>query len=128
VTGLDISILKNSKLSISLLSSLQQKDKVRIVVNRAVEINTVTMADVQGVIGCPIWARIPSDYKVAVSALNRGIPFVIGEPKCKLSLAIGDIARLLISGADDFDIQKLSPKEQKKLLKRYRQSQRRSLQ
>jgi len=128
VTGLDISILKNSKLSISLLTSLQQKDKVRIVVNRAVEINTVTMSDVQSVIGCPIWAKIPSDYKVAVSALNRGIPFVIGEPNSKLSLAIGDIAKLLISGADDFDIQKLSPKEQKKFLKRYRQTQKRALQ
>jgi len=127
VTGLDISILKNSKLSISLLNSLQQKDKVRIVVNRAVEINTVTLSDVQAVIGCPIWAKIPSDYKIAVSALNRGVPFVLGEPNCKLSQAIGDIARLLISGADDYDIQKLTPKEQKKLLKKYHQPKKRAL-
>lgn len=127
VTGLDISILKNSKLSISLLNSLQQKDKVRIVVNRAVEINTVTLSDVQAVIGCPIWAKIPSDYKIAVSALNRGVPFVLGEPNCKLSQAIGDIARLLLSGADDYDIQKLSPQEQKKLLKKYRQPKKRAL-
>jgi pilus assembly protein CpaE len=127
VTGLDISILKNSKLSISLLNSLQQKDKVRIVVNRAVEINTVTLSDVQAVIGCPIWAKIPSDYKIAVSALNRGVPFVLGEPNCKLSQAIGDIARLLLSGADDYDIQKLSPREQKKLLKKYRQPKKRAL-
>ncbi len=86
----------------------------------------MTINDVQNVLGCPIWARIPSYYNVAVSALNRGIPFVIGEPKSKLSLAIDDISKLLISGADDFDIQKLPPKERKKFLKKYKQSQRRS--
>ncbi|MEA5050184.1 MAG: AAA family ATPase [Oscillospiraceae bacterium] len=125
VTGLDISILKNSKLSISLLASLQQKEKVRIIVNRAVEINTVTMSDVQKVIGCPIWAKIPSDYKTAVSALNRGVPFTLGEPRCLLSQAVGDISRLLISGSDDFDIQKLSPREKRQLLKKYKQPKKR---
>lgn len=124
VTGLDVSILKNSKLSLSLFESLRQKEKVRVLVNRAVEINTITLNDVQRIIGCPIWAKIPSDYKVAVTALNRGVPFIISAPKTKLSLAVADVANLLLTGDSDYDIQKLSPKERKKLLKRYQTNER----
>lgn len=117
ITGLDISILKNSKLSMSILESLQQKDKIKLIVNRAVEINTITLDDVQRILNCPIWARIPSDYKVAVSALNRGEPFVIMNPRSKLSLSIENIKSLILTGNSDYDIQKLSAKEKKKLIK-----------
>lgn len=120
ITGLDISILKNSKLSMSILDSLHQRDKIKVLVNRAVEITSITLDDVQKIMGCPIWARIPSDYKVAVTALNRGIPFVIFAPNTKLSQALSHIAELIHSGKDDFDIQKLSQKEQKKFFKRLR--------
>lgn len=123
VTGLDISILKNSKLSMSILQSLQQRDKVRVVINRAVEINTISIADVQRIISAPIISRIPSDYMLAVSSLNRGVPFVTGAPNSKLSLAIGDIARLMMEGAGQYDIQSLPPKERKKLLKKYRSTE-----
>jgi len=120
VTGLDVSILKNSKLSMSILDSLHQKDKVRVIINRAVEINTISIADVQRIVDAPILARIPSDYMTAVSALNRGVPFVLGNPSTKLSQALGDIADVLTSGSDQFDIQLLSPRERKKLLKKYK--------
>ncbi|MEL7606909.1 MAG: AAA family ATPase [Sedimentibacter saalensis] len=108
VTGLDISILKNSKLSISLLESLQQTDKLRVIVNRAVDMNSITINDVQKIIGYPIWSKIPSDYKVAVNALNRGVPFVSGAPNSKLSQSISELAETLISGKASF-----SPKENK---------------
>lgn len=117
VTGLDISILKNSKLSMSILESLQQRDKIKVLVNRAVEINTITLNDVQKILGCPIWARIPSDYKVAVTALNRGVPIVTLSPNTKLSQSMSEIATLLLSGNEDYDIQKLDARQKKKLLK-----------
>ena len=105
VTGLDISILKNSKLSLSLLESLQQKDKVKVLINRAVEINSITLNDVQRIIGCPIWAKLPSDYNVAVTALNRGVPLVIGAPNTKLSQSLSNVAQLLLSGDDHYSLQ-----------------------
>lgn len=106
VTGLDISILRNSKISVSILESLQQKEKIRIVVNRAVDMNSITINDVQRIIGYPIWAKLPSDYKVAVNALNRGIPFVIGAPKSKLSESVTGLGNILTSGSSDYDIVK----------------------
>lgn len=104
VTGLDISILKNSKLSVSILESLQQTDKLRIIVNRAVDMNTITINDVKRIIGYPIWTKIPSDYKIAVNALNRGIPFVVGAPKSQLSESISELVELLLNGSTNYDI------------------------
>lgn len=101
VTGLDISILKNSKLSLSLLESLQLTDKIRLIVNRAENVSTITLNDVCRLITCPIWAKIPSDYKVAVSALNRGIPIVTGNPNSELARSLSVIAELLSEGKED---------------------------
>lgn len=120
VTGLDISILKNSKVAISILESLGQKKKIRAVINRAVEINSITIGDVQRIVDAPILARIPSDYMVAVAALNQGQPFVQSSPKAKLSLAISDMAEKIISGADTFDMQQLTPRQRRALIKKYR--------
>ncbi|MEL7655733.1 MAG: AAA family ATPase, partial [Bacillota bacterium] len=113
VTGLDISILKNSKLSLSLMDSLQQRDKVRLIVNRAVDMSSITVEDVQRIIGCPIWSKIPSDYKVAVTALNRGIPFVISSPGSTLSRSISVVADALVTGAENFDLQSAPNKKMK---------------
>jgi pilus assembly protein CpaE len=104
VTGLDISILRNSKLSVSILESLQQMDKIRLIVNRAVDMNSITVNDVQKIIGYPIWAKIPSDYKVAVNALNRGVPFVTGAPSSKLSESVTTLANILVSGTTNYDM------------------------
>ena len=115
VTGLDISILRNSKLSVSLLESLQQTDKIRLVVNRAVDMNSITINDVQKIIGYPIWAKIPSDYKVAVNALNRGVPFVTGAPNSKLSASISGLTEILIKGSTDYDLMGKNKNNKKKL-------------
>lgn len=98
VTGLDISILKNSKLSISLLESLQLTDKVRVIVNRAVDMNSISLNDVQKITGFSIWSKLPSDYKVAVTALNRGVPFVIGARNSKIAQAVNGMVNSLLNG------------------------------
>lgn len=110
MSGLDISVLKNSKVSLSILDSLQQTEKIRLIINRAVDMSSITLKDVGKLIDCPIWARIPSDYKLALTALNRGIPFVIGAPGSDLSRCITAIADQLITGTEDSD---LSEKKQK---------------
>ena len=120
LTGLDVSVLKNSKVALSVLESLGMKKKVRAVINRAVEINSITVADVQRIVDAPILARIPSDYMVAVAALNQGQPFAQSAPKAKLSLAIGDLAEKIVSGNDQFDMQKLPTGERQALIKRYK--------
>lgn len=113
LTGLDISTLKNSKLSLSILESLQQKSKIKMIVNRSVDMGSITLDDVQRLIDCPVWAKLPNDYKVAVTALNRGIPFVTGAPKSELAQAVSSVANLFLEGTED--ICELGIKQRKKL-------------
>ena len=122
VTGLEVSILKNSKMAMTVLDSLGQKKKVRIIINRAVEINSITAADVQRILDAPILSRIPSEYLVAVAAINQGMPFVHSSPKAKISLAITDIAEKLVTDNDNYDIEQLTAKERRALAKRYKKS------
>ena len=122
VTGLEVSILKNSKMAMSVLDSLGQKKKIRIIVNRAVEINSITAADVRRILDAPILARIPSEYLVAVAAINQGQPFIQSAPKAKISIAINDIAEKLVTDNDQYDIEHLTAKERRTLAKRYKKS------
>ena len=122
VTGLEVSILKNSKMAMTVLDSLGQKKKVRIIVNRAVEINSITAADVRRILDAPILARIPSEYLVAVAAINQGQPFIQSAPKAKISIAINDIAEKLITDNDQYDIEHLTAKERRTLAKRYKKN------
>lgn len=117
VTGLDISILRNSKLSMSILDSLGQKEKINLIVNRAVEGNTITLSDVENILDCPIWARLPIDYKVAISALNRGVPIVTSSPKTKISQTLSEITDELLDGKTNRNSRKLSPREKRKMHK-----------
>ena len=117
ITGLDISILRNSKLSMSILDSLQQKEKMNVIVNRAVDGNTISLSDVQNILGSPIWAKLPIDYKVAISALNRGVPIVTSAPKTKISHSLTDITEMLLNGNNNGENRKQSPKEKKRIKK-----------
>ena len=120
VTGLDVSILKNSKAAMNILDSLGLKKKVRVIINRAVEINSITIDDVQKIVDAPILMQIPSDYMTAVAALNQGQPFVQTMPKAKLSMAISEVASRIIGGEDNYDLLQLSVRERRAQLRKYR--------
>ena len=87
ILGLDISILRNAKICLNLMESLQQTEKIMMVINREVD-GSVTLKDVQRIIDRPIVARFPSDWKLAVSALNKGVPFVISAPNSGLARSL----------------------------------------
>ena len=106
MTGMDISTLKNSKLALSVLESLKQNSKVRVVVNRASESTNITLEDVSAVVEAPLAAFIPNDYNTAVSALNRGEPFVLSYPKSKLSSCVETLVDTLITGSEEYSIPK----------------------
>ena len=91
VIALDISTLRNAKISMNLLESLQQIEKVNLIVNREVE-SIITINDTEKIMGGKITARIPADWKTATAALNKGVPFVNGYPNSKMSSVVSDLA------------------------------------
>ena len=97
VTGLDISILRNTKISLKVLESLKQQHKVVMVINR-VSKGTITVEDAKKILQRPLGAAIPSDWKTVGSALNVGVPFVLNTKKTYASIAISRLTDIVIAG------------------------------
>lgn len=102
VSSLDTTLLRNSKLTLSLLKSLQQADKIKLIINKVTELSSISINQIQSSLGYPIWATLPNDYKVAITAINRGVPFITSNPTCKLSASIALIADLILQGESHF--------------------------
>ena len=94
IVTLDIATLRNTKLSLDILDSLQQKDKVQILVNRDTS-GTITIKDAQNILEFPIQYRISSDWKTAIASLNRGIPVVMDAPRATISKEFTTIGEML---------------------------------
>jgi pilus assembly protein CpaE len=84
VITLDISTLRNAKISSEIFQNLNQKDKVRVVVNRELD-SGISVKDAQRVLGSDVFFRIHSDWKTAIGSLNKGIPVVLDAPRTVLA-------------------------------------------
>ncbi len=96
VLSMDMATIKNVKLSLELLDSLHQRGKTKLVLNRASDDMGIRIYDAEDTLGFLIAAHIPSDGKLVVSALNKGVPFVLTNPSAKVSLAVKDLGDMVI--------------------------------
>lgn len=94
VISLDISTLRNARISADVFETLNQKDKMRVVVNRDHE-SGITIKDAEKVLGCKMFMRISSDWKTAISALNKGVPVVIDSPRSQMGQQFFQLANLV---------------------------------
>jgi pilus assembly protein CpaE len=83
----DISNLRAAKLAVGILRTLQQEDKVKLVLNADYE-SSLTHKDFERVLETPIFSVIPEDFKTARLSMQRGIPFITGSPKAPISVAV----------------------------------------
>lgn len=95
ITNLDISSLKNTRVAFDIISSLGFLEKVIVVVNKE-GISSITPKDAQKILNKNIYSIIINDNKVAVNALNRGIPIVLDSPKSSIATAINNLAKKII--------------------------------
>ena len=86
VTNPEISTLKNSKVCMNILQNLNLDEKIRIVLNKDDD-SSIKKDNVRKVLGTDIELAIPYDYNTAVTAVNRGKPFVLSAPRSKASKA-----------------------------------------
>ncbi|MCQ2406201.1 MAG: AAA family ATPase [Oscillospiraceae bacterium] len=86
ITNPEISTLKNTKVCMDILRSLDLEDKIRIVLNKDGDA-IISKDKVKSVLLSEIELSIPYDFKTAVTAVNRGKPFVISDPHAKVSKA-----------------------------------------
>lgn len=77
VTNLEVTGLKNTKMSLKVMQSLNyDNNKVKILVNMTYDKFGVTKANVQKTFTYDVLAYLPEDIKIVRSSINTGIPFV----------------------------------------------------
>ena len=65
---------------------------VKVILNRAESISSISWQEVRVSLPVDIIARIPSEGRVVGQAVNRGIPVIIDSPKTKIASAIKKFA------------------------------------
>jgi pilus assembly protein CpaE len=92
IATLDVPALKNLKLTLETLDLLRyQRDKWRVVLNRADSKVGLSINEVEKTLRTDISAHIPSSRDVP-AAINRGVPIMLDDPKHPVSLSIRQFA------------------------------------
>jgi pilus assembly protein CpaE len=98
VTSQEVPALRSAAHTSETLRQRYGAKRVRVIVNRYDKSSVVGTDDIERVIGEPVKHLLPSDYKVAVEAVNTGRPIVL-DSDSKLSRAIKAFAADLAGSA-----------------------------
>ncbi|MGH2463010.1 MAG: AAA family ATPase [Candidatus Limnocylindria bacterium] len=99
MAALEITAIKNLRLFLEVADQLgYERSKLRIVMNRSDTTQGIRLGDVEGSIRRSIDATIVSDGRLAVLAVNRGVPFIVSNPESPLSRDVTRLAQTLIGG------------------------------
>lgn len=83
----DISALKHAKKTITLLGSLAQHDKVKIILVDMAKYSRIKKSDVEKALGLPVWHMVPFEPKSTIEAINQGVPVILSQSSSPVSKA-----------------------------------------
>lgn len=94
----DLSCLKNVRLVLETMSQIGvPEERIQLVLNRANAYTGINIKSVEGVLRRPINHRVLNDYRVAISALNSGAPFISGRADSVVAKGVVDFVRAIDS-------------------------------
>jgi Flp pilus assembly CpaE family ATPase/DNA-binding NarL/FixJ family response regulator len=85
VTTRDIVTIKNTRTSMNILESLNYRDKIRIILNRADLDLGVDVPALEKGLEITVAHQINSDEKALIQAINKGVPVVISQNNAEIS-------------------------------------------
>ncbi|MEW6661241.1 MAG: AAA family ATPase [Bacillota bacterium] len=92
----DLATLKSAKACLDVMASLNVVHKTSIILNRHNLKMGIKAADIEKILGTKIWRQVPNDEDVVTQAVNKGLPFVLGQSAAAISHSIADLAEGLI--------------------------------
>ncbi len=96
ITSLELPAIKNASICLEIMNDLgYDDDKVKLVVNRSSHEIGVDIGEMEKTLKRTVDVHIPSDGRLVVQSVNKGVPFVMSNPSAKVSLAIKDLARVV---------------------------------
>ncbi len=95
VTGIDIPAIKNTKLSLEVLHSLNYTPKIKLILNRFEKRMGIGIRDIESSLGMKVNYVIPEEEQLTV-ILNKGVPFIEAIPRSGPAQEIKKMASDLI--------------------------------
>lgn len=97
MTTLELISIKNTKLMLQTLQTLEMRDKVKVVLNRSTMESVIQANEVLQILQIENPFYIPNNFPIASKSLNLGIPFVINQSSTDIAKAVFKIAEHLDS-------------------------------
>jgi pilus assembly protein CpaE len=91
VANQELATVRNAGRIAATLRQRYGKERVKIVISRFDKQAEIGVEDVERVVGSPVTFTVPSDYRAALNALNKGRPVALGKDN-KLTAAFQTIA------------------------------------
>ncbi len=114
VNDVNILSLKRAKVCLNVIQQLNQKDKARLIINKNIKKNNVTIEDFENLLGIPAYSVISSDFKTVNSSLNNGQPVTTYKPRSPIAK---DIVALVDKMVLEREGKLESPKKSRRLAK-----------
>jgi pilus assembly protein CpaE len=92
VTNPEISTLKNTKICMNVLNTLNYGKKVKFILNKDGD-SYVKRKDMESALDTDMVLDIPNEPKNTIAAINQGVPIVLSNSKSKVSKAIVKFAK-----------------------------------
>jgi len=97
IASMDVSSIKNMKISLKLLEQLKfPSDKITTIINRSNTKVGIEVADIEETIFRKIDVLIPSSIMVPLS-INKGKPIILSYPKSPISASINKLTGLIMA-------------------------------
>lgn len=91
----DISSLRSTKILLNVMKTLQQQDKLHLLVNSD-HTSIVNIKDFDRILSLPVAYVLPEDVKTTQLSQERGVPLVIGFPRTAVAQVFDQMTKYLI--------------------------------
>lgn len=96
VTQLTVPALRSTQRTLAICRRLGYEDsKLCVVINRFQSDDVLPIADAESLLKCPIFWKLPNDYRLSAASLTKGVPVAMEEPASKLARSYAELAKKL---------------------------------
>ncbi|HHY46269.1 MAG TPA: MinD/ParA family protein [Firmicutes bacterium] len=104
VTTLEVPAIKNTKLCLGLMDSLHYPaQKIKILVNRSSREIGVNLEETERTLGRPVDFHIPSEGRLIVPSVNRGVPFIMTNSSSRAARSLRDVVKSVLNEFNEHD-------------------------
>jgi pilus assembly protein CpaE len=98
VSSLDLPSIKNVKICLEIMESLHYPpEKIKIVLNRDNSEGGIETSEVEESFHQKLMGTLPSDGKIVLAAVNKGIPFVLSHPETMVAQGVYKLAKAIVN-------------------------------